>query len=113
MIIKIATMHGESHLTFMVEWIRGFEGLFEEQIPEALCGGHSTWTGRPFVTKLAKMSEPMKENERMRVMMAFPNYLPRKYSLRFSKTFPPVSFLSHPQMTQMRFASIMIFFAFI
>lgn len=57
----------------------GSEGLFEEQIPEAFCSGHISWTGGPFVSKLAKMSESIKENDRMRVMMAF---LPHLLSIK-------------------------------
>lgn len=43
------------------------------------------------------MSESIKGNERMRVMMAFQKYLPQFFFLSFSKTF---SFPLHPQMTR-------------
>lgn len=72
MIIKIATMHGESHVTLMVEWVL----KVSLKIPQAFCSGHRSWTGGLFVIKLAMVSELIKENERMRVMVAFQNYLP-------------------------------------
>lgn len=99
-------MHGESHLTFMVEWIRVVKVSLKSRSPRLFSSGHSTWTGRFFVKELAMMSQSIKENEGMRVMMAFQKYLPYLLSIFFNAFFKTVSFPSHPQMTLIICASI-------
>lgn len=71
MIIKIATMHGESHLTFTMGWIRVLKVSLKSRSPRFSPAATAHGQGRPFATKLAMMSESIKENERMKVMMAF------------------------------------------
>lgn len=104
MIIKIATMHGESHLTFTMGWIRVLKVSLKSRSPRLSPAATAHGQGRPFATKLAMMSESIKENERMKVMMAFQKKIPATSSQYFE--FQKVSFPSHHQMTNEFSASI-------
>lgn len=85
-------MHGESHLTFTMGWIRVLKVSLKSRSPRLSPAATAHGQGRPFATKLAMMSESIKENERMKVMMAFQKkkkkeYLPRPLSiLRFKRS---------------------------
>lgn len=107
-------MHGESHLTFTMGWIRVLKISLKSRSPRLSPAATAHGQGRPFATKLAMMSESIKENERMKVMMAFQKKKEKRIPATSSQyfAFQKVSFPSHHQMTN-EFCFNLIFLALV